>query len=58
MRKSSMVRILRPNFTSKDQRGNSIIPQLSDYVEVPRLSLYGTYEIESIVRFTKRGVKF
>jgi hypothetical protein len=48
--KESMVRILRPDFKSGLKHKT---PELWDYIEVPRLSLYGEYNVESFARFTK-----
>lgn len=48
----SMVRVLRPDFKSTVGMKHNI-PQLRDYIEVPRLSLYGEYSVESFARFTK-----
>lgn len=49
-RRESMVVIVRPDIN----RGRPMRDMLlSDYVEVPRLSLYGTYSLESMVRFTR-----
>ena len=41
----SMVRVIREDFRPKDRHGKPNIPTLNDYVEVPRLSTYGTFRV-------------
>ena len=43
--KESMVRIIRPDFRRYDRDNRIVIPTLSDYIEVPRLSTFGTWQI-------------
>lgn len=47
--KQTMVRVLRDDFKSYDRRGDRIIPTLNDYVNVPRLSTYGTNSIATML---------
>jgi len=46
--KESMVQILRPDFEPL-VKGRKVYPVLSDYVTVPRLSLYGTEKFGKIL---------
>lgn len=48
-----MVRVLRPSFKSSinDRR---VYPKLSDYIEVPRLSTYGTYAVVDLISDEQR----
>ena len=47
--KESMVRILRPDFVPKDRHGNTIVPKLSDYIEVPRMTQRGEFRIVDLL---------
>lgn len=46
--KHTMVRVLRPDFQSQVRHGSKMVrntPTLGDYIEVPRLSTFGTWQI-------------
>lgn len=51
--RQSMVRVLHPDFKPRDRQGNRITPTLADYIEVPRLSTYGTYEVVQMLPMEK-----
>lgn len=36
---------MQPDFRSKDRHGKTNFPALGDYVNVPRLSTYGTFKV-------------
>lgn len=47
--KVQMRTILRPDFVAKDNHGNQIIPKLSDYLTVPKLATFGTFQVVDLL---------